>query len=444
MKKIAGIIAEYNPFHLGHQYQIEMVRQQTGADYIIVVMSGNFVQRGEPALFETGERVSMALLGGADLVLELPAPFSTGSAEDFARGAVSLLEGLGCISLLAFGSESGNIKPLWAVARLLAQEPPAFRQALSRHLSAGLPFPKARELSLAACGLEEAVLKEASMPNNLLGIEYLKALLLLNSSITPVAIQRKGRGYHDLHLGRDSGSGQSCAAMENQPEGEGPSFASASAIRAALLESPRKAMDKGAPIPLSQDILSQIPEILHPLYRDRPLLPIAPDDCSAILNYQLLTCIRQGWAFREFSDISPELEGRLNRNALSPQPFSQRIMALKTKQYTYTRISRGLLHILLDIRQEDMERCRRNLKEGYARLLGWRRSSAPLLTILGEHSAIPLVSKAADAPRILEGNALALWHQHVSCSHVYHILMEQQYGDLAPKWNEYSRPMVIL
>lgn len=446
MAKIAGIIAEYNPFHLGHQYQMETLRRQTRADYIVVMMSGNFVQRGEPALFETDARVRMALLGGADLVLELPALFSTGSAEDFARGAVSLLEGLGCISFLSFGSESGDVEPLWKVAEILAMEPPAFSKALAPLLSAGLPFPKARAQALAACGLEEEVLKEAAKPNNLLGIEYLKALLLLRSSITPVVIQRKGRGYHDQCLEGNT-AGLSPDPDRNKPgsiQKEDFSFASASAIRSAILEASQRAKGAGNFLPLSREILAQIPSALHPLYTGRCPLPIAPDDCSSILNYQLLTCIRQGWAFREFSDISPELEGRLMQNALIPQSFSQRIMALKTKQYTYTRISRGLLHILLDIRREDMARCRRNLDYGYARLLGWRRSSAPLLTILKEHSAIPLVSKASDAPHILEGNALSLWHQHVSCSHIYHILMEQRYGGMAPKWNEYSRPMVIL
>lgn len=426
MAIITGIIAEYNPFHLGHQYHLEETRKRTGAEYLVVVMSGNFVQRGEPALFDTSHRVRMALLGGADLVLELPVPFSAGSAEDFAKGAVSLLEGLNCISFLSFGSECGRMELLQEAAKLLALEPPAFRNALTQELRRGLPFPKARALALASCGLGEEILAEAAKPNNLLGIEYLKALLLLHSPITPLAILRKGRGYHDL-------------CLESQL-----SFASASAIRAAILEASQGAGDFGNPVSLPPEVLSQIPPALHPLYADHTLLPIAPDDCSGMLNYQLLTCIREGWAFREFSDISPELEGRLNRLAPCPQSFSQRISALKTKQYTYTRISRGLLHILLNIRREDMERFRNHPRCHYARILGWKRSSAPLLRILKEHSAIPLIAKAADAPDILCEDALSLWHQHVSCSQVYSILVNQRYGERAPGWNEYSRPVVIL
>lgn len=435
MSKVAGIIAEYNPFHMGHQYQLEETRRQTGADYIVVVMSGNFVQRGEPALFEKSFRISMALLGGADLVLELPAPFASGSAEDFASGAISLLEGLGCVDFLSFGSESGKLWPLQEAAAILASEPASFADTLKERLSKGQPYPKAQAAALTACGISpehSSVLKD---PNNLLGTEYLKAIIRQKSRLKPIAVRRLGCGYHD-----------------RLPE-TAETYASASGIRTAILRERETARLQASQIPwqVSPSILSQIPRKLHPIYQSRLLFPLCPDDSSMLLNYQLLACMDRGIPFQEFSDISPELAGRLKRQAFSFQPFSQRIQALKTRQYTYTRISRSLLHIILNIRQEDMDFYRREGYCSYARILGFWRRSAPLLKKIKEQSTIPVIAKASDAPKILSEKEQRLWNQDCCCSHIYQTILQQACKELAadsaaflPLTNEYSRPLVIL
>ena len=160
--KIAGIIAEYNPFHNGHLYQIEQTRKITNADYIIVVLSGDFVQRGVPAIIDKYTRTQMALENGADLVLELPVVYSTGSAEFFAMGAVSLLDKLGCVDFLCFGSEWGQLKPLSLIASLLLEEPEAYRTHLQHYLKAGCSYPKARSLAL-----QDALSKEEPSGNAL-------------------------------------------------------------------------------------------------------------------------------------------------------------------------------------------------------------------------------------------------------------------------------------
>ena len=432
MAKIAGIIAEYDPCHLGHQYQIQETRRQTGAEYIVAVMSGNFVQRGEPAIFEKSERVRMALLGGADLVLELPAPFAVGSAEDFASGGISLLHQLGAVDLVSFGSECGRLAPLMGAARLLAEETAPFENALKGQLRRGLTYPQARAAAMKACGADQEILQALKSPNNLLGIEYCKALLRQGSAMEAFTVKREGLGYHDERL---------------QSEGQGgastPVYASASALRRAIFS---LCQDTPArPLVLSggyDQLLDQLPPQLHPLYTSGQLLPIHPDDCSAIFNYQLLSCIQEKIPLEGFSDISPQLAGRIRQCCTRPRAFSEQIMAVKTRQYTYTRISRSLLHLLLSIREEDMAQYRRSGYCSYARILGFKRSAAPLLRTIKEKSAIPLIAKAADAQKSLSPEALKLWAQDIYCSHVYHGLVQQRYRITLP--DEYRRPILVL
>ncbi len=195
--KVTGIIAEYNPFHQGHAYHLARARELTGADRLLVVMGGNFMQRGEPAIVDKYARAEMALKNGADLVLELPAAAATGSAEYFAEGAVELLDVSGVVDALCFGSELGKLAPLEKAAALLLEEPEEYRQLLREELKRGKNFPEARETALSAFFPERELL---SAPNNILAIEYLKALKRRKSSIEAVTIPRLGN-YH----GNDSG-----------------------------------------------------------------------------------------------------------------------------------------------------------------------------------------------------------------------------------------------
>ena len=226
---VNAIIAEYNPFHNGHKYQLDTCKAQTGADYTIVVMSGDFTQRGAPALLPKHERARMALSAGADLVLELPLYYACGSAEYFANGAVSLLDKLGVVNFLSFGSENGDVKKLTEIAELLQNEPPAYREVLKQALKKGMTYPQARREALLSCfprpasladradgsctdtaddsypdtaesSLQAALDALLSAPNNILGIEYCRALLMRKSTITPFTIQRLGAAYHASSL----------------------------------------------------------------------------------------------------------------------------------------------------------------------------------------------------------------------------------------------------
>jgi len=191
---VAGIVAEYNPMHSGHLYHLQRTREICEPDFVVAVMSGSFTQRGEPAIYDKWLRAAAAVNNGVDLVLELPFAYACNSAEYFGMGSVGILDGLGCVTHLSFGSESGETQPLAGVAEFLAKEPQEYKEVLKKNLDKGLSFPKAREIAVSEIYGPTQVLKE---PNNILGIEYLKAILRHNSKMQPIAVKRKGQGHHE-------------------------------------------------------------------------------------------------------------------------------------------------------------------------------------------------------------------------------------------------------
>lgn len=412
--KTVGIIAEYNPFHSGHQYQIAMARRLTGADFVVVVMSGDFVQRGEPAVFDKYTRTAMALEGGADLVLEMPVRFATSSAEDFAACGVALLDRLGVTDVLCFGSELGRLDLLEQAAGILAAEPEAFRQKLRQGLAAGMSFPKAREAALVreleACGLKEKGQddwqKVLSSPNNILGIEYLKALKRRGSRISPLTVRRQGQDYHDTRL----------LPEDNQ------FFPSASAIRKAYRDA------SGAGCSSSGGTW--------------PAVPIFPDDLSGLLDARLLELSRQNQDLARFADVSPELAARIRRNLLEFDTFSGRIARLKTRRLPYTRISRALVHILLGITAEEISVSRSLDYAPYIRILGFRKAAGDLLGAIRRQCPLPMVTRTAGALRQMEDSpAMDMLYQDICASHLYQSLVFHKSGGKMK--NEYTQSVVI-
>lgn len=386
MAGITGIIAEYNPFHNGHAYQLEQARLLTGCDFLVVVMSGDYVQRGAPAVFDKYTRARMALACGADLVLELPVACSCASAEFFASGAVSLLDGLGCVDFLCFGSESGDLQSLMEPARILAKESPVFQEALRRGLSLGLSFPAARKEAFRACASNPDIL---DLPNNILGIEYLKALLQRESSIKPVTIKRKGQGYHDTLL--DSG------------------FASASGIRRFLKQ-------EEAPLSALPALKESLPDPVMEVLKDTlaHTLPVWEEDFSMLLRYELL---RQSASdLTRYADISPDLGRRLKNCADKFSSFSEFVALVKTKDVTYTRITRALFHILLNLTGEDT---RNSVAMPYARILGFRKDHSRILGLLKENSRIPIIPKAADYKTYLTPDLQPLFEKDLFAANLY-------------------------
>ena len=321
-----GIIAEYNPFHKGHAYQIEEAKKAANADFAVVAMSGNFVQRGAPAIIDKYTRTKMALEGGADLVLELPVPFATAAAPIFAEAGVSLLTRLGCVDALCFGSESGNIDSLITAAHTLQEEPPEYKVLLQRFLKEGNSYPKSVQLAMNSMGN----LLTAS-PNDTLGVEYIKALLASGSTMKPFAVKREGNDYHDTKLSLGFAS---ASAIRSQIECE--SASSISSLSAFLPETSFSLMEKA---------------FSH-------TFPITEDDFSLalgmIINAGKMT---NGMNLLHAAEMTPELYDRIQRILCTGQAFtfSELAQNLKTKNITRARINRALLHCLLSISQDDME-----------------------------------------------------------------------------------------
>ncbi|MGI6069657.1 MAG: nucleotidyltransferase [Blautia sp.] len=408
---VVGVISEYNPFHQGHQFHLEESRRITEADYCITVMSGDYVQRGTPAVLSKHKRAEMALLNGADLVLELPVSYAAGSAEYFAGGAVSILQKLGVVTHLSFGSEYGDLQPFPALAKILDEEPAHYQDTLKAALKDGISFPAARAMALSGyltenpqvCPIEEDALPDfLSSPNNLLGLEYCKALRRQGSKIQPVTISRRGKGYHETALEK---------------------YASATAIRKELTEGPDW-------IVLSVVLPKTIYKILQEEYQKT--LPICEDDFSLLLKYKLMQESAQSLC--DYQDVTSDLACRIKNRENEFQSFSQFSQLLKTKELTHTRICRALLHILLGIHAPQ--------PIAYARVLGMKKEASPLLSQIKEKSRIPLLTKLADSPALLSEEGRQALELDVFASNLYEsVLCHKFQKDFV---HEYQKPLVIL
>lgn len=395
--QVAGIIAEYNPFHNGHKYHLDAVRRQSNADYIIVVMSGDFTQRGAPALIHKYARAEMALLNGADLVLELPLYYACGSAEYFAGGAVALLDKLGVVNTLGFGSECGDIQQMLSLASFLNEETLPYQEALKRSLKAGKSYPLARQTALSTAGaasLDEAAL--LSSPNNILGVEYCRALQKRGSLINPITILRIGSAYHEAALGSI--------------------HSSALAIRNSLAE--------GADLSALREHLPE--SISHLLSREAgKTFPLFDHDFSALLHYKLILDSQKGYA--QYVDVSQELSDRILNHLHEFTSFQQFCSLIKTRDMTYTRVSRCLMHILLDLKKTTLSEAIDSDYVPYARILGFKKESAALFTALKKNSSIPLLSKLSDASGNLSAAEYRLLLADMQAAHIYHAAITNKF-----------------
>lgn len=411
--KVCAVIAEYNPFHLGHAYLLKQARLLTDADYIVVVMSGNFVQRGEPALVDKYARTKAALSCGADLVLELPTCFSAGSAEYFARGAISMLDHLGMVDFLCFGSECSEIHFLSQFADIFLKEPEPYKKILMEKLKLGYSYPTARSNALVIAYPELAAdISVISSPNNILGIEYIKALHRRRSLIHPVNIRRMGSDHRDQRLG--------------------PFHSSSRALRLAI-QSDRSI----------EGLRSQMPEEAYNIlmdYFDREK-PLFQDDFSTLLHYKLLS--EQAKGYTDYLDITPGLSDKICKYVYQYTTFSEFCDLLKSKDMTYTRISRCLLHILLNIKKEHMEYYIDNQDSVcYARLLGFREEAKSLLTAIDRNTSIPLITKMADAEKLLTSDGHRMFQQEVQITDIYSSIQAAKSNHRM--YHEYTRPMIVV
>ncbi|MCH5338131.1 MAG: nucleotidyltransferase [Acetatifactor sp.] len=410
--RINGIIAEYNPFHNGHRYHLTESLRRTDAEYTVIVMSGNFVQRGAPALVDKFRRAEMALLNGADLVLELPALYATASAEFFATGAVALLNKLNVVTDLCFGSECGDAQLLQQIAEILAEEPKAYSQSLKRYLRQGLSYPNARNEALIQnypfLGQHKNVF---SSPNNILGIEYIKAIIRSKSTLNPVTVQRTGAGYHSRLPEKND-----CSAL---------------AIRQALYAGTDDSF-------LKNNMPEEAARVLSEQLAKTGL--VRSNGFSDILYYKLVMEKEHG--YDKYLDVSSDLSDRIKARLDEFRGFDSFCDLLKTKEMTYTRISRCLLHIMLNIKKADMDEANVLGTALYARVLGFRKMSSPLLSEIKEHSAIPLLTKLADADELLDKSARDMLNQDIRISQIYNGITARKSSHTPA--NEIATPLVII
>lgn len=428
--KIAGIIAEYNPFHSGHAYHIAETRRQTGADYVVVVMSGDFVQRGEPAILDKYTRTEMALSCGADLVIELPVSYATASAERFAWGAVSILHALGCVDTIVCGAEPVTMEvDVVEVAKILIEEPEYFRSSLLQSIKEGASYPAAREKALLDyykskeavpftsagenCSPNESMdifHRFLASPNSILALEYAKAILRLKSGISLTRIERKGN-YHDVFLAESA---------EDQIL-----YSSATAIRNRLLNHSSN--------PTSLNSNTDIPEKAAAILWDHPFF-MSKEDFSALLGYALLTNKKD--ILTRYQDISEDLANRITARISHYQNWSSFTEELTSRQYASTHIDRALLHILLGIHEDHSGR-NDYPRPAYARILGFCKESTALLTEIKKKTAIPMITKLADADFDLPG-----LNQDIQAAHIYETVRANVYH--VSTQNEYKKGLVIL
>lgn len=391
--KTVGIIAEYNPFHNGHQYQIEEIKKRTGAENIVAVMSGSFVQRGAPAWADKYLRTEMALSSGVDFVFELPVVFSCASAEHFAQAGVSLLSSIGFVDGICFGAECEDLETLMTMADILADPSDNLNRKIKEKTMEGLSYPSAREESLKAFypALFSIHPGFLSSPNNILAVEYLKAIKRTNSSLMPILIQRNDTGYHDTILHPDS------------------PFSSASAIRRLFeTETKDQFFHKADPY-LPKNVKNLL--VSHPYH-----YPVTENDFSDLLYYRLQNLSEEDLAIE---DMSEEIYHRIRRYLNQYETFSSFAEKVKTKQYTYSRISRVLFHLLLNIKGH------REPPVPYARLLGFRKEKSPQLRNI---TKVPVITKPADGMDILSQNLMAqkLYQKDLSASNLYRQILRSK------------------
>lgn len=417
---VLGIIAEYNPFHNGHALQLNECKKRAGADYTVIAMSGNFTQRGEAAIADKFVRTQMALSCGADLVLELPVQASCSSAGYFADGGVSLLKHTGIITHLGFGSESGDMSALKKTALLFCHETELFKEHLSTSLKSGATYAQARQNVLQSIYPEA---RQFLTPNNILAVEYIRAVHAQNTSIKPVTLKRCETGYHDLSMNS--------------------AICSATALRHATFTSSAGSVPNiktgETNNQTAVDFSRHMPQPAAAIYSNylKTYRPIKNSDFSDILYYALSS--RSD--FSNIADIDSQLSGRICRLRDNFSDFDSFCALLKSRNYTMTRIMRAMYHLIFSMTDDDFSAFFNADSAPYIRILGFKKSASPLLSSLKKHCDIPLITKAADVSKLLSPDLLQIFNKNLFADNLYRHVQGRLCGQKIP--HEFSRGVII-
>ncbi|WP_100403127.1 nucleotidyltransferase [Bacillus sp. FJAT-42315] len=366
--KTVGIVVEYNPFHNGHLYHAQKARETANADVVIAVMSGHFLQRGEPALIHKWARTRMALQNGVDLVVELPYAFSTQKAEIFSFGAISILKELACDSF-CFGSENGQVEPFLDTLEMINSAAPTLNPLIHSYMKEGYSFPKAQTLAREQL-FQDSLSLDLSMPNNILGYHYVQANDRLTEPMQPLTIKRQQAGYHDESLAFDS-------------------IASATGIRKEIADSKHVSSIKRFVPESTLTELTQYHNEHHIFHSWSMYWPL--------LKYRLLSASIE--ELQSIYEITEGIEFRLKETARHAPSFIDFMEQVKTKRYTWTRIQRMLVHILTNTTKEEMKAAMASIR--YIRLLGMNGHGRAYMKTIKKELSLPLIARAAAHKELL-------------------------------------------
>ena len=384
MSKVLGIIAEYNPFHNGHLYHLKSSKKLTQTDYTVAIISGNFTQRGSTSIIDKWSKTKMALENGIDLVIELPVLYSISSAENFADGAIKILNSLGIIDYLSFGSETSDIDILKNISEILYNEPIDYKKLLTKELDKGLSFPKARENALlgyiksSSNNIKFDIEKYTniiSSPNNILGIEYLKALKKYQSNIKPICIERTGTNYNSTDISTKN------SIANNSICNDLTAIGSATAIRGLIKSKDYETIKDLVP--------SSSYSLLMACLNDGYIVP----DLN-IFEKEIFYILRK-MSVEEIAnlpDVSEGLEFSIKKAANSCNNIDDFLNIVKSKRYTVTRLQRILLYALLNISKKDIELSKK-IEKPYVRILGFNENGKRLVSQIAlNHPEITLIT----------------------------------------------------
>ncbi|SHF49124.1 nucleotidyltransferase [Ornithinibacillus halophilus] len=359
--KACGLIVEYNPFHNGHLYHLLQSKNITGADCVIAVMSGSFLQRGEPAIIDKFHRAKAALTTGVDIVLELPYPYAVQSSNLFATGAVLTLSEIG-VDSICFGSEHGEIESFTTGYDLFTNNKDSYNTTLDKYLKEGLSFPAASTKAYHEIGLSNGDI-DLSQPNNILGFSYVKAIMDYQLSIQPYTIQRTSSNYHDTEIKNN--------------------IASATSIRKQLLEDEKNLLDVSNTLPT--ETVNQLQS-----YKDKGGIWHSWESYFSLLRFKVMTMSTEEIASIE--GVDEGLEYRIKDTVLSANSMYEWFESIKTKRYTWTRLQRIFVHILTNTQKNEMNLIKQATTVPYIRLLGMNQTGQAYLNKIKKSLDKPIVT----------------------------------------------------
>lgn len=377
--KIGGIIAEYNPFHNGHKYHLEKFKIQDGCTHLVAVLSGNFIQRGGPAIFDKYKRTEFALKSGIDLVVEMPSHFATQTAELFARGAILTLDSLKCVNSIGFGSESGNIEDIQRVVDFINNRKSEYNLGIKKYLNMGFAFPVAREKSIRKyIKLQDNFLRE---PNNILAIEYINEIIRLNADFKPVTIKRFGSGHNEKKINTH--------------------ISSATAIREFLLK--YKDYDIANQADVFNDFFKELKDNI-PIFEAEDIKKlfennVYPMCCEDFFDNICISILKEDNNLHNFFEVVEGLENSIRKKIVVSKDFDNAINLISSKRYTISKIRRCLFNILLGVKTEDIRLVKKIRLLPYIRVLGFNEKGIEILKRVKKSSEADIIMSPAKAKK---------------------------------------------